>query len=99
MICPKCGSNRVTIDVVDKAIQRAVEQQAKIGSAQSRLEYTIDNLTTSAENLTAAESVISDADIAKEMLSFTKHSILMQAAQAMLAQANQASMSVLNLLP
>lgn len=86
------------IKVVDEAIKRVLDQQTTNGAAQSRLEYTIDNLTTASENLTAAESVISDANIAKEITEYTKNSILMQAAQAMLVQANQTAKGVLKLL-
>jgi len=65
---------------------------------QNRLEYTINNLDASAENLQAAESRIRDVDMAKEMMEFTKQSILQQAATAMLAQANQQPQMVLQLL-
>ena len=74
------------------------EQRAQLGAFQNRLEYTIKNLNTSAENMTSAESRIRDADMASEMMNYTKNSILQQAAQAMLAQANQAPQSVLSLL-
>jgi flagellin len=69
-----------------------------LGAYQNRLEHTINNLNTSSENLTAAESRIRDVDMAKEMMTQTKNSILSQAAQAMLAQANQAPQGVLQLL-
>jgi flagellin len=62
------------------------------------LEHTINNLDTSAENLQASESRIRDVDMAKEMMEFTKNNILTQAAQAMLAQANQQPQGVLQLL-
>ena len=65
---------------------------------QNRLDHTINNLSTSAENLTAAESRIRDVDMAKEMMDQTKNSILSQASQAMLAQANQLPQGVLQLL-
>ncbi|NLG36453.1 MAG: flagellin, partial [Clostridiales bacterium] len=74
------------------------EQRSKLGSYQNRLEHTINNLGTSAENLTAAESRIRDVDMAKEMMEYTKMNILSQAAQAMLAQANQLPQQVLQLL-
>jgi flagellin len=73
-------------------------KRAKLGAAQNRLEHTIANLGTAAENLTAAESRIRDVDMAKEIMEFTKTSILTQAAQAMLAQANQQPQGVLQLL-
>ena len=69
-----------------------------LGAVQNRLEHTINNLSTSSENLTAAESRIRDVDMAKEMMNQTKNSILSQAAQAMLAQANQQPQGVLQLL-
>ena len=86
------------INVLDTAIQKALDQQTTIGAVQSRLEYTQSNLTTASENVTAAESTIRDADMAKEMTEYTKNNVLMQAAQSMLAQANQSSSNVLSLL-
>ena len=86
------------INVLDAAIQKALDQQTTIGAVESRLEYTQSNLTTASENVTAAESVIRDADMAKEMTEYTKNNVLMQAAQSMLAQANQSSSNALSLL-
>ena len=86
------------ITVIDRAIGRALKQQTLIGAMTSRLEYTAANLTTAHENVTSSESVIRDADMAKEMSSYTKANVLTQAAQSMLAQANQNSSSVLSLL-
>ena len=86
------------INVLDNAIQKALDQQTTIGAVQSRLEYTETNLTTASENVTSAESTIRDADMAKEMTEYTKNNVLMQAAQSMLAQANQSSSNVLSLL-
>ena len=86
------------INVIDSAIQKALDQQTTIGAVESRLEYTQANLTTASENVTAAESVIRDADMAKEMTEYTKNNVLMQAAQSMLSQANQSSSNVLSLL-
>ena len=86
------------ITVLDNAIQKALDQQTSIGAAESRLEYTAANLTTASENVTNAESTIRDADMAKEMTEYTKNNVLMQAAQSMLAQANQNSSNVLSLL-
>ncbi|MBO4853332.1 MAG: flagellin, partial [Schwartzia sp.] len=86
------------INVLDNAIQKALDQQTTIGAIESRLEYTSTNLTTAAENVTASESTIRDADMAKEMTEYTKNNVLLQAAQSMLAQANQNSSSVLSLL-
>ena len=86
------------INVLDAAIAKALDQQTTIGSIESRLEYTQSNLTTASENVTAAESTIRDADMAKEMTEYTKNNVLMQAAQSMLAQANQSSSNVLSLL-
>ena len=86
------------INVLDAAIQKALDQQTTIGAVQSRLEYTQSNLTTASENVTAAESTIRDADMAKEMTEYTKNNVLLQAAQSMLAQANQSSSNVLSLL-
>ena len=86
------------INVLDAAIQKALDQQTTIGSVESRLEYTQSNLTTASENVTAAESTIRDADMAKEMTEYTKNNVLLQAAQSMLAQANQSSSNALSLL-
>lgn len=86
------------INVLDNALSKALNQQTKIGAQSSRLEYTSINITTAAENTQASESVIRDADMAKEQTNYTKMSILTQSAQAMLAQANQNSSQVLSLL-
>jgi len=86
------------ITVLDNAIKGVSEQRSSLGAAQNRLEHTIANLGTSSENLTAAESRVRDVDMAKEMMSFSKNNILSQAAQAMLAQANQQPQGVLQLL-
>jgi flagellin len=87
-----------SISAINKAIEDVSAQRAKLGAFQNRLEHTINNLGTSAENLTAAESRIRDVDMAKEMMEFTKNNILSQAAQSMLAQANQQPQGVLQLL-
>lgn len=86
------------ISVIDNAIKQVSAERSKLGATQNRLEHTINNLGTSSENLTAAESRIRDIDMAKEMMNQTKNSILSQAAQAMLAQANQQPQGVLQLL-
>ena len=86
------------INVLDTAVQKALDQQTTIGSVESRLEYTSTNLTTASENVQSSESTIRDADMAKEMTNYTKNNVLLQAAQSMLAQANQNSSSVLSLL-
>ncbi|MGM0841689.1 MAG: flagellin [Bacillota bacterium] len=83
---------------VNKAITNVSSERSKLGAIQNRLEYTITNLNNSSENLTVAESRIRDVDMAKEMMAQTKNSILSQAAQAMLAQANQQPQGVLQLL-
>jgi flagellin len=83
---------------LDTAIEKVSTQRSNLGAFQNRLEHTINNLGTSSENLTAAESRIRDVDMAKEMMNQTKNSILSQAAQAMLAQANQQPQGVLQLL-
>lgn len=86
------------INVIENALTKALDQQTTIGAIEARLEYTSTNLTTSSENVQAAESTIRDADMAKEMTNYTKSNVLLQAAQAMLAQANQNSSAVLSLL-
>lgn len=87
-----------TITAVDNAIKKVSDQRSSLGAVQNRLEHTINNLGAASENLTAAESRIRDTDMAAEMMSFTKNNILMQAAQSMLAQANQQPQGVLQLL-
>ncbi|ANX02391.1 flagellin [Thermoclostridium stercorarium subsp. leptospartum DSM 9219] len=86
------------ITAINNAINKVSTERAKLGAYQNRLEHTINNLGASAENLTAAESRIRDVDMAKEMMEYTKNSILQQAAQAMLAHANQMPQGVLQLL-
>jgi flagellin len=86
------------VTTLDTAIASVNEQRGKLGASQNRLEHTINNLSTTSENLTASESRIRDVDMAKEMMNYTKLNILQQAAQSMLAQANQAPQGVLKLL-
>jgi len=86
------------ITTIQTAIDKVSAERSKLGAYQNRLDHTINNLSTSSENLTAAESRIRDVDMAKEMMNQTKNSILSQAAQAMLAQANQQPQGVLQLL-
>ena len=86
------------VALIDTAIETVSATRSSLGAAQNRLEYTIRNLDTSAENLQAAESRIRDVDMAQEMMEFTKNNILQQAATAMLAQANMLPQSVLQLL-
>ncbi|MGP1366541.1 MAG: flagellin N-terminal helical domain-containing protein [Schwartzia sp. (in: firmicutes)] len=86
------------INVLDNALQKALDQQTTIGAVESRLDYTSSNLTTAAENVQSSESTIRDADMAKEMTEYTKNNVLLQAAQSMLSQANQNSSAVLSLL-
>lgn len=87
-----------SIGTIDEAIQRVSKQRAMLGAVQNRLEHTIANLDTSAENLQQAESRIRDVDMAKEMVEYSKNNILSQASQSMLAQANQSTQGVLSLL-
>ena len=86
------------ITIINDALEKVSAERSKLGAMQNRLEHTIANLDTSAENLQASESRIRDVDMAKEMMEFTKNSILQQAATAMLAQANQQPQTVLQLL-
>ena len=84
------------------AIQAAIDtvstQRSKLGALQNRLEHTINNLDTTAENTQSAESRIRDTDMASEMVQYSKNNILSQAGQSMLAQANQSNQGVLSLL-
>lgn len=92
------NSASTALDTLDNAIKNVSAQRSKMGAVQNRLEHTINNLQTASENLTGAEARIRDVDMAKEMMDFTKNNILSQAAQAMLAQANQQPQGVLQLL-
>jgi len=85
-------------DTIDNALKLVSTERSKLGAVQNRLEHTIKSVDNTSENLQAAESRVRDVDMAKEMMQFTKQNILQQAAQAMLAQANQAPQGVLQLL-
>lgn len=87
-----------TLDKIDNALTILSSARGDLGAYQNRLEYTLNSLAASAENLTAAESRIRDVDMAKEMMNFTQASILNQSATAMLSQANQQPQTVLQLL-
>ena len=86
------------IDIANNAIDQISSMRSDFGALQNRLEHTINNLSVQSENITAAESRIRDVDMAKEMMAYTKNNILVQASQAMLAQANQVPQGVLQLL-
>ncbi|WP_313070460.1 flagellin N-terminal helical domain-containing protein [Lacrimispora sp.] len=86
------------VSILKAAINKVSSTRGKLGATQNRLEHTINNLSVASENMTAAESRIRDVDMAKEMMSYTKNNILVQASQAMLAQANQVPQGVLQLL-
>ncbi|WP_419958134.1 flagellin [Psychrobacillus psychrotolerans] len=96
-VTSQAGAN-AAITTINDAIKTVSSERSKLGAVQNRLDHTINNLGTSSENLTAAESRIRDVDMAKEMMNQTKESILAQASQAMLAQANQKPQAVLQLL-
>jgi len=87
-----------TTNEIENAINKINSARSTLGAQQNRLEHTINNLGTTTENLVAAESRIRDVDMASEMMEMTKNNILAQAAQAMIAQANQQPQSVLQLL-
>ncbi len=91
------GSNR-TIGIVDEALKRVNKQRADLGAYQNRLEMAAQGIAIGAENLQAAESGIRDANMAEQMVNFTKNTILVQSATAMLAHANVKTQSVLQLL-
>ena len=94
------GGNRVetTLEALDAALAITTRQRSELGAVQNRLEFTIENLDVASENLSAANSRIRDADMAREMMQLTQANVLQQAAISMLAQANQAPQSVLQLL-
>jgi flagellin len=94
----KVNNTSGILKTIDNAIETVSTQRSALGAAQNRLEHTINNLTATSENLSAAEARIRDVDMAEEMMEFTKNNILSQAATAMLAQANQMPNSVLQLL-
>ena len=87
-----------SLKCIDAAINTVSSERAKLGAVQNRIEYAIENLSTTGENLSAAESRIRDVDMASEMVSYTKNNILQQAAMAMLAQANQQPEQIMTLL-
>ena len=91
------GANR-TIGILDSALRTINKQRADLGAYQNRLEYAVKGLDIGAENMQAAESRIRDADMASEMVDYTKNAILVQSATAMLAQANTKTRTVLQLL-
>ena len=86
------------VDLIKSAINTVSSTRGDLGALQNRLEHTINNLSVTTENMTAAESRIRDVDMAEEMMTYTKNNILVQASQAMLAQANQLPQGVLQLL-
>ena len=96
-VSSQTGAN-AAITTVDSAINAVSTQRSKLGAVQNRLEHTINNLGTAAENLQAAESRIRDVDMSKEMVNYSKETIIEQSGTAMLAQANAMPQSVLNLL-
>jgi flagellin len=91
------GANR-TIGVLDEALKKVNKQRADLGAYENRLEHAVKGIDVGAENMQAAESRIRDTDMANEMVSYTKNRILVQTGSAMLAQANQRTQSVLQLL-
>lgn len=87
-----------SLELIDSAIDYSLNENTLMGAYQTRLAFTIANLTTASENTQSSKSVIRDADMAKAMMDNAKYNILSQSAQSMLAQANQNSSSVLSLL-
>ena len=91
-------SAAVAIDSIKSAINYVSDVRGTLGATQNRLDHTINNLSVMTENIQDAESTIRDTDVAAEMMAYTKNNILIQSAQAMLAQANQVPQGVLQLL-
>ena len=89
---------QTAVSKIKDAINSVSSTRGDLGAIQTRLEHTINNLSVTTENMTAAESRIRDTDMAEEMMAYTKNNILVQASQAMLAQANQVPQGVLQLL-
>ena len=96
-IATQSGAQKATT-TIDAAIKKVSAQRSKLGAVQNRLEHTIANLDTAAENTQTSESRIRDTDMASEMVVYSKNNILLQAGQSMLAQANQSNQGVLSLL-
>ena len=86
------------VKAITDAINRVSSIRGDLGAVQNRLDHTSNNLSVMTENITDAESTIRDTDVASEMMSYVKNNILVQSAQAMLAQANQVPQGVLQLL-
>ena len=89
---------KAAVDVIKSAINYVSDVRGTLGATQNRLDHTINNLSVMEENIQDAESTIRDTDVADEMMAYTKNNILIQSAQAMLAQANQVPQGVLQLL-
>lgn len=92
------SSAQAAVSVIKAAINKVSETRGSLGAIQNRLEHTVNNLSATSENMQTAEGRIRDTDMAKEMMAYTKNNILSQAAQSMLAQANQQPQGVLQLL-
>jgi flagellin len=92
------SSANSAIESIKKAVNQVSAYRAQLGAKQNRLEHTVNNLKVNNENTTSAESRIRDTDMAKEISAYTKNNILNQAAQSMLAQANQQPQGVLSML-
>ena len=89
---------KALMTTVTDAVKKVSDTRSQLGAIQNRLDYTINNLNNYSENLTSSESNIRDTDMATEMVNYSKNNILQQAAQSMLAQANQSNQGVLSLL-
>lgn len=92
------GDNTVMLNIIDTSLGKVAKQRAKLGAYQNTLDYTINSLKNSRENLSSANARIEDTDMAKEMMELTQANVLQQAATSMLAQANQAPNSITQLL-
>ena len=92
------GADKNTTGILDRGLKYLLDANTLLGAQMNRLEYSHSNLVTSVENTQSSESTLRDADMAKEMTSYTRSNVLLQASQSMLAQANQNSSSVLSLL-
>lgn len=97
-LAPPIADSEINIDIVNTALKKVSEERSKLGAAQNRLEYSINNLNNSSENLQQAESRIRDADIAKEMMEYSKSNVLKHSTQNILRQANQNPQRILELL-
>lgn len=97
-LAPPIADSEINVDIVNTALKKVSEERSKLGAAQNRLEYSINNLNNASENLQQSESRIRDSDIAREMMEYSKSNVLKHSTQNILRQANQNPQRILELL-